>query len=67
MKPELQLSGSAATMPTEPVVSSSNYETIQAANSSLMEEDEIKEEESGDDFIHVSVRIIFEKPEKSNR
>ena len=62
MQPELQLSGNAATIPTSVPVASSmpseapSYSSIQAANSSLMEEDEIKELESGDDFIHVSVR-----------
>ena len=64
MQPELQLSGNAATIPTSVPVASSmpseapSYSSIQAANSSLMEEDEIKELESGDDFIHVSVRKI---------
>ena len=62
MQPELQLSGNAATIPTSVPIASSmpseapSYSSIQAANSSLMEEDEIKELESGDDFIHVSVR-----------
>ena len=64
MQPELQLSGNAATIPTSVPVASSmppapSYSSIQAANSSLMEEDEIKELESGDDFIHVSVRKEF--------
>ena len=67
MQPELQLSGNAATIPTSVPVASSmpseapSYSSIQAANSSLMEEDEIKELESGDDFIHVSVRIEKKK------
>ena len=79
MQPELQLSGNAATIPTSVPVASSmpseapSYSSIQAANSSLMEEDEIKELESGDDFIHVSVRKkigssrkIRENPQSAN-
>lgn len=38
-----------------PIISSFESMTVQAANSSLMEEEEIKEAESGDDFVHISV------------
>ena len=58
----MQLSGTAssAAMPndyTQPATVISSFETmtVQAANSSLMEEEEIKEAESGDDFVHISV------------
>ena len=62
-QPELQLSGSAtssAALPNDysqpaPIISSFESMTVQAANSSLMEEEEIKEAESGDDFVHISV------------
>jgi len=65
-QPELQLSGTAssAAMPndyTQPATVISSFETmtVQAANSSLMEEEEIKEAESGDDFVHISVADPF--------
>jgi len=64
-QPELQLSGTSAAMPndyTQPATVISSFETmtVQAANSSLMEEEEeIKEAESGDDFVHISVADPF--------
>ena len=62
----MQLSGTAssAAMPndyTQPATVISSFETmtVQAANSSLMEEEEeIKEAESGDDFVHISVSLL---------
>ena len=55
----MQLSGTATSSndytQSAPIISSFETMTVQAANSSLMEEQEIKEAESGDDFVHISV------------
>ena len=60
-QPELQLSGTATSSndytQSAPIISSFETMTVQAANSSLMEEQEIKEAESGDDFVHISVSL----------
>jgi hypothetical protein len=63
LQPQLQLSGGASASTTNDLPTISPFSNIEVKKSNgsniTMDKDEAKELESGDDFIHVSVRFRF--------